>query len=191
MKRFISLLILLSVMAMLSACSSKTSLELIDKEVKIYRDKERTGSMILKTGEEAGQEVIPATLSYSFSIKNVGSKKVGEANEDEDLMVRIEPNEKLLTVSKEVMGFNIFSPEEYSIERAGLRYEHSFRSVLEPNSVGQYFFKYTLGYVEETEEVFAPSKEQLGKLKENAFEATLVVLVGNEEIARFHLSKKE
>ena len=190
LKRFIVLLTLISVIAILSACSSKTSLELTDKEVDIVNDKERLGSMILQIGEKAGQEVVPISLYYTFSIKNEGSKKVGD--EAENLMVKIEPNEKLLSVSKEVMGFNIFSPTEFLDKGVGLGYGHSFNGVLEPNTEGQYILHYNLGINEETTEAFlAPSKEQLDKLKENALEATLIVLLGNEEIARFDLSKKE
>jgi hypothetical protein len=188
LKRFIVLLTLLSVIAILSACSSKSSLELTDKEVEIIHDKERLFSMTLQAGEKAGQEVTPVTLYYSFSLKNEGSKKVGD--EVENFNVKIEPNEKLLAVSKEVMGFNIFSPEEYIDKGVGVGTGHSFTGILEPNTEGQYIFEYYLGVNEKTEEFFpAPSKEQLNKLKENAFEATLIVLVGNEELTRFDLSR--
>lgn len=188
MKRFIVLLSLISVIAILSACSSKTSLELTDKEVDIINDKDKTGSMILQQGEKAGKEVVPTALYYTFTIKNEGSKKIGDTTEP--LIVKIEPNEKLLTVSKEVMGFNIFNPKEY--DNSGLGYGTSYGSILEPNTEGQYILHYDLGINEETTEaLLVPSKEQLEKLKNNALEATLIVLLGNKEITRFDLSKTE
>ena len=188
MKRFIVLLTFVSVIAVISACSTKQSLELIDTEVDIINDKERTGSVIVQEDEKAEQEFVLTSLYYTFSIKNEGNKKIG--NTKEGLSVKIEPNEKLLTVSNEVMGFNIFNPKEYN--DSGLGYGHSFNGVLEPNDEGQYILYYELGINEESTEVpLAPSKEQLDKLKTNALEATLIVTLGNEEIARFDLSKKE
>ena len=189
MNRFIVLLTFILVLAVLSACSTKTSLELIETEVDIINDKERTGSMTLQQGEKAGQEVVATSLSYTFSIKNEGNKKNG--NTTEGLKARIEPNEKLLTVSNEVMGFNIYNPTEY--DNSGLGYGQYFNGVIKPNIEGQYVLFYDLGINEETTEALLapPSKEQLDKLKTNALEATLIVSFGNEEIARFDLSKKE
>lgn len=193
LKRFIVLLISILVIAVLNACSSKTSLDLTDKEVSIIKDKEKTGSMTLQQGEQAGKEVVATSLYYTFSIKNKGSKKIGRAipsKPSEALKVKIEPNKKLLTVSKEVMGFNIFNPTDYN--NSGLGYGHSFDGVIEPNSEGKFIVYYELGINEETKEVFhTPPKEQLEKLRDNALDATLIVLSGNEEIARFDLSKKE
>ena len=193
LKRFIVLLISILVIAVLNACSSKTSLDLTDKEVSIIKDKEKTGAMTLQQGKQAGKEVVATSLYYTFSIKNKGSKKIGRAipsEPSEALKVKIEPNKKLLTVSKEVMGFNIFNPTEYN--NSGLGYGHSFVGVIEPNSEGKFIIYYELGINEETKEVFhTPPKEQLEKLRDNALDATLIVLSGNEEIARFDLSKKE
>lgn len=187
MKRFIVLLTLISVIAILSACSSKTSLELTNKEVNIINDKER-GAWVLQQGEKAGQEVVPTELYYTFTIKNVGSKKIG--SEVENLMVKLEPNEKLLTVSKEVMGFNIFNPTEHN--GTGLGYGYSFNGTIEPNTEGEFILHYDLGIDEETTEApLTPPKEQLEKLENNALEATLIVLLNNEEITRFDLSNSE
>lgn len=188
MKRFIVLLTLISVITVLSACSTKTSLELIETEVDIINDKSRTGSLALQHGKKEEQEVVATSLYYTFSIKNEGNKKNG--NTTEGLIARIEPNEKLLSVSNEVMGFNIFNPTEY--DNSGLGYGQYFNGVIQPNIEGQYVLFYDLGINEETTEaLLAPSKEQLDKLKTNAMEATLIVSFNNEEIARFDLSKKE
>ena len=53
MKRFMALLTLISVIAILTACSSESSLELTNKKVEIIDDKERLGSMILQQGEKS------------------------------------------------------------------------------------------------------------------------------------------
>lgn len=189
MKRFIVLLTLISVIAILTACSSEPSLELTNKKVEIINDKGKTGAMILQQGEKAGKEVVPTTLYYTFTIKNEGSKKIGDTTKP--FTVKIEPNEKLLTVSKEVMGFNIFNPKEY--DNSGLGYgSSSGGGILEPNTEGQFILHYNLGVDEETTEALpVPSKEQLEKLRNHALDATLIVLLDNEEIARFDLNKKE
>ena len=188
MKRFIVLLTLISGIAILTACSSKPSLELTNKEVEITNDKGRLGSMILQQGEKAGTEAVPTSLYYTFSIKNVGSKKIGDY--EENLTVKIEPNETLVTVSEEVMGFNIFNPDGYN--ETGLGYGHTFNGILGPNDEGKFTLHYNLGIdIETTEALFVPSKEQLEKLEENALEATLIVMLGDEEIARYDLSEKE
>ncbi|MBY0121575.1 hypothetical protein [Bacillus sp. S/N-304-OC-R1] len=188
MKRFIAILTLISVIAILTACSSESSLELTNKKVEITNDKGRLGSMILQQGEKAGTEAVPTALYYTFSIKNVGSKKIGD--EVESLKLKIEPSEKLATVSEEVMGFNIFNPEGYN--ETGLGYGHTFSSILGPNEEGEFTLHYDLGIdVETTEALFVPTKEQLEKLEDNALEANLIVMLGDEEIARFDLSEKE
>ncbi|OCA92609.1 hypothetical protein [Pseudobacillus wudalianchiensis] len=188
MKRFIVLLTLISVIAILTACSSEPSLKLTNKKVDIINDKGKTGAMILQQGEKAGKEVVPTTLYYTFTIKNEGSKKLGDTTNL--FTVKIQPNEKLLTVSKEVMGFNIFNPKEY--DNSGLGYGSSYVGILEPNTEGQFILHYDLGVDEETTEaLLVPSKQQLEKLRNHALEATLIVLLDNEEIARFDLNKKE
>lgn len=188
LKKFIALLTLISVIAVLSACSTKSTLELIETKVDIINDKDITGSMTLQEGEKAGQEVVPTSLYYSFTIMNKRNKENGDTTEG--ITARIEPNNKLLTVSNEVMGFNIFNPTEYN--NSGLGYGQYFNGVIRPNIDGQYVLIYELGINEETTEApLAPSKEQLDKLKTNALDATLIVSFANEEIARFDLSKKE
>ena len=185
MKRFIVLLTFISVIAVLSACSSQPSLELTNKKVEITNSK---SSMILQEGEKEGTEVVPKSLSYAFSIKNVGKKKIGDIAEP--LIVKIEPNEKLVTAFEEVMGFNLFDSEGY--KETGLGYGHSFDSIIEPNAEGEFSLHYDLGVdVETNEALFVPSTEGLEMLKDNAFEATIIVLVGDKAIARFDLSEKE
>ncbi|RKQ14103.1 hypothetical protein D8M03_14660 [Lysinibacillus endophyticus] len=188
LKRLFVLLTLISVIAILTACSSEPSLELTNKKVEIINDKERLGYMTLQQGEKAGQDVAPTKLFYTFSIKNTGSKIIGK--DVELLTLKIEPSQELVTVSEEVMGFNIFNPEGYN--ETGLGYGHTFDSILGPNVEGNYTLHYDLGIdIETTEALFVPSKEQLEKLQKHALEATLIVMLGEEELVRFDLSEKE
>lgn len=171
MKKYIALLTIISVIVILSACSSKTSLELKDTKVEFINDKEKTA---------AGKEVVTTSLFYTFTIKNEVSKEL--VDNPIPFAFKIEPNEKLLTVSKEITGFNIFNPQKFDNISAG--YNLSFAGFLEPNTEEQVILHFHLGLP-------VPSKEQLEKLKNNALDATLIVSSDNEEIARFDLNKKE
>lgn len=186
MKRIFVLFSLLVVIGILSACSSEISIGITDKKVDITTDKDKTGSMILQQGEKSGKEVVPTTLSYTFTIKNEGRKKIGEVTKP--VTIKIEPNEKLVAASKEVMGFNIFNEKEYN--NSGLGYEISSGLILVSNEEGHFTLRYDLGIDEKTTEaLLVPSKEKLEMLKSHALEATAIVLLGNEEVARFDLNK--
>lgn len=153
-------------------------------------DKNETGSTILQEGENAGKEVIPTSLYYTFVIKNVGNKKVGEVSKGVGLKVRIEPAEKLVTASNEVMGFNIFEPADY--DGSGLGFGYSYTAVIEEKETGEFTTYYDLGVEVKTEEVLpVPLVDKIEHLKENALETTLIVSLGKEEITRFDLSKKK
>ena len=61
--------------------------------------------------------------------------------------------------------------------------------VIEPNQEGEYTFDFELGALEENPEIrMAPSSDQLDKLKNSAMDATLIVSVEDEVIARFDLN---
>ncbi|WP_139891626.1 hypothetical protein [Bacillus sp. D386] len=190
MKRFSLLFTFLFVfISIFSACSTNTRLELVSAEAEIVNDKNKTGSTILQEGENAGKEVVPTALYYTFVIKNVGNKKIGDISKGVGLEARIEPDEKLVTASNEVMGFNIFEPADY--EGSGLGFGYSYTAIIEEKETGEFTIYYDLGVEEKTEEVLpVPSVDKLEHLKDNALEATLIVSLGKEEIIRFDLSKK-
>lgn len=176
-------------MTVLCACTEKSALKLSDVQVDIIKDKEKTGSQLLQQGEKEGQEVVSTSLYYTFVIKNEGKKTLGKISKTKNLTVKLEPNKKLVAVSKEVRGFNIFNPKEYN--ESGLGYGSSFVGVLKPSDEGKYILYYELGISEETKEVLlVPSKEKIEKLKNNALDATLIVFLDNKEITRFDLSQK-
>ncbi|QGS68746.1 hypothetical protein CV093_10465 [Oceanobacillus sp. 143] len=53
----------------LSACSSQPSLELVDANVDIVKDKSLLWSIGITEGERKGEELIPTALFYEFTIK--------------------------------------------------------------------------------------------------------------------------
>lgn len=182
------------ILLLLSGCSSKPSLELVSASVEIRDD--RSGGIGITSGEKEGEVITPISLSYNFVLKNTSKKTLGKAEKpnkqtfeyDDGIKVLIEPHKKMVEVSKEVMGFNLFS-EERPEEVLGLGVGKGGTPVLEPNQEGEYNFDIDLGALEENPAIrVAPSSEQLDKLKRNAMDATLIVTIEDEEIARFDLS---
>ncbi|MGE7921408.1 hypothetical protein ACQKM9_21095 [Viridibacillus sp. NPDC093762] len=182
-----------TVLLLLPGCSSKPSLDLVGSTVEIRNDE----GIGITSGENKGEIIVPIALSYDFVLKNTGEKTLGgikKLNEqkyeyDDGIKVYIEPNEKLKAVSEEVMGINIY--EEDKEGNLGMGGKTSF-PVLEPNQDGKYTLDFILGALEENPDIkLAPSSEQLEKLKEQAMDATLIVSVEGEEIARFDLSNSD
>lgn len=184
-----------TVLFLLSGCSSKpSSLDLVNSTVEFRNDEERLGGIGITSGEKKGEIIVPIALSYDFVLKNTGEKTLGKAKKlneqkfeyDDGIKVYIEPNEKLKAVSEEVMGSNIYDEEgNLGIGKTNL-------PVLELNKEGKYTLDFILGALEENPDIIlAPSSEQLEKLKEYAMDATLIVSVEGEEIARFDLSNSD
>jgi hypothetical protein len=179
----------ISLLTLLTACSSKPSLELVNTNVDIINDKDKLGAIGITEGDKKGQELVPTALYYEFTIKNNGNKKIGDIG-DKGLEIQIKPNDNLVASSKEIMGFNIFNPSEY--EASGMGHGHTFTSIIEPDQKEKYTLHYDLGVSEENPQApfLVPSKEQLKKLNDNALDATLIVLLDDKEIARFDLKNK-
>ncbi|MGE8081613.1 hypothetical protein [Peribacillus loiseleuriae] len=184
-----------TVLLLLSGCSSKPSLDLVSATVEIRNDEGRLGGIGITSGEKKGEIIVPIALSYDFVLKNTGGKTIGGMEKlnsetyeyDDGIKVYIEPNENLQAVTKEVMGFNIYNEKERKLAYLGIGETSS--PVIEPNQEGKYTFDFDLGALEKNPEIrLAPSSEQLEKLKEHAMDATLIVSVEGEEIARFDLS---
>lgn len=177
------LLSIFAVLLLLSGCSIKPSLELISSSAEINDD----GSIHINDGEKESKYVDCTQLSYHFVLKNTSIKTIGktknEAYEDK-VNVVIEPNKGLQAVSEEVLGSNLFT--EGGISGWG----STSSPVIKPNQEGEYTFDFNLGALEKNPAIsLAPSQEQLGKLLESSMDATLVVYIGDKEIARFDLSK--
>ncbi|MGG2095240.1 hypothetical protein AB1283_22135 [Bacillus sp. S13(2024)] len=189
MKRFIMLLGFISLLTLLTACSSKPSLELVNAKVDIVTDKNKVGAIGITEGDKKGQELVPTALYYEFKIKNNGKQKIGGFG-DKGLQVKIESNDKLVNTSKEIVGFNIFDPSAY--EGSGVGFGSSFGGEIKPGKSGEYILTFDLGVSEENSQVplRVPAKEALKKLENNALDASLLVTLDGKEIARFDLNKK-
>lgn len=191
MKRYIVYLSLITLFAILSGCSSKTSLELVNSSVDIVNEKSKTGSIIITEGDKKGQELVPTALYYEFTIKNAGNKSIGGMEKDKGLQLKIVPNIKLETISKEIVGFNIFNPSSYV--NSGVGHGSSITPILKAGQEGKFVLYYKLGVSEEDPQVplMVPSAEKLKNLEANALDATLILLSEDNEIVRFDLNKEK
>ncbi|TMU87255.1 hypothetical protein FGG79_03755 [Bacillus sp. BHET2] len=188
--------VIFTILILLSGCSGKQPLELVRSSVEISDD--RSGGIGITSGEKEGEYIQPITLSYQFVLKNIGEEILGgneklnnETFEYEDgIKVYIEPNEKLREISKDVMGFNIYSESERKEAKMGSGKQSI--PILQPNQEGEYYLDFDLGASEENPEIrLAPPQEQLDRLMTYAQEASLVIYIENEEIARFDLSQNK
>lgn len=155
---------------------------------------DKVGEIGITSGEKEGELIKPISLSYEFVLRNSGKNTLGgiakpnnETYEfDDGIKLVLEPNEKLTTVIKEIAGFNIYNEEGREEARLGLG--KTSTPVLEPNQEGKYTLDFVLGAIEENPEIrIAPPQEQLDELIKNAMEATLVIYIEEEEIARFDI----
>lgn len=178
----------------LTGCSEKSSLELISSKVDIRDD--RAGEIGVTSGEMKGEHVKIISLSYDFVLNNNGTKTIGGTEKfnnetysyDDGIKLIIEPNQNLIDVIEEIIGFNIFNEE--GRERAYLGFGKSGPSILEPTQEGEYTFDFDLGAIKEIPDMrTAPTQEQLDEINKNAKEVTLAIYAEEEEIARFDLSK--
>lgn len=190
MKRFIIFVGVILLFTLFSACSSQPLLQLINSNVSIVNDKSKLGSIVITEGDKKGQELVPTALYYEFTIKNAGNKSIGSLEKGKDLQIKIVPNNKLETTSKEVVGFNIFNPSSYV--GTGVGYGYSFNSILKAGQEGRFILNYDLGVSEKDPQVplMIPSSEKLKKLQDDALDASLVVMLEGTEVARFALIKK-
>ena len=188
MRKFLFVISIFVALFFLSACSSQPSLELVDAKVDIVKNKGLLGSIGITEGERKGEELIPTALYYKFTIKNTDHKSIG-APGDKGIELKIEPKEKLKSVSEDVVGFNIYNPEDY--DSSGVGFGQTYIRVLKSDQKGEYTLHYDLGVSEANSQVplLVPSKEKLDELEKHSFNAFLVVTIDNQEIARFDLDE--
>lgn len=176
-------------MTFLTSCSNKASLELISSSATISNDKSIAGSIGITEGEKKGQELVPTVLYYQFTIKNTGWRKIGGIG-NKGLAVKIEPHDKLKATSEDIIGFNIFNPDDYM--NSGLGFGYSYDTMIKSGKEGNFTLTYSLGVSEESPNVklITPSDELLAEIKNQALDASLIVTCDGKEIARFDLSKE-
>ena len=189
MKKCLSFLILFFIIFLLAACSKNVSLELADMNVKIVKDKKLLGSTVITEGERKGEELIPTALYYEFTIKNTGNNILGTAEANKGIELKIEPKDQLKSASKDIMGFNIYIPEEYDASGLGFGETHTSIPSSDQEVKGTLYYK--LGVSEDVPDValHVPPKEKVDELKGYALDAYLIITKENKEIARFDLDK--
>ncbi|MEI3605745.1 hypothetical protein SPD48_08570 [Pseudogracilibacillus sp. SE30717A] len=187
MKQKYLIIIFIFFLFILTACSSETSVELIETKVEIIKDKEKTGAIEILDGDFKGQEFVPTVLHYEFTIKNIGNKKIDNI-ESENLIITIQPHDSLIAVSEKILGINIYNSSHY--KNTGLGFGTSYATSLEPDQEETFAVYFDLGISEKTSEVslLVPSRDELKELIEHALEATLVIELDEEEIARFDIN---
>lgn len=111
--------------------------------------------------------------------------------ENKYLRAKIVPNNKLETTSKETVGFNIFNPSSYV--NSGVGHGSSIPPIFKAGQEEKLVIHYDLGVSEKDPQVplMVPSAEKLKNLKDNAFDAILILMLGDNEIARFALNKEK
>jgi len=188
------LLIILVVTILLTGCLGTPSIELISSSAEIRDDRSR--GIGIMSGERKGEVIYTTSLSYDFVLKNTGNRVLGGVKRpnkttfgfDDGIKASIEPNEKLLAIVKEVMGCNIFEEEDRMQNHLGIGTAST--PVLAPGMESKFTFDFVLGATEENPEIrLVPSQEQLDKLERNSMEATLVIHIEDNEIARFDLAQ--
>lgn len=173
---------LVIILLLLSACSSKPTLELVKSTVEI---KEVSYVGFFSNGEVAK---LPYIMSYNFRLENTGQNMVGglgklmDSNSEEGLKVTLEPSEKLIALSNEIFGVNVF-------EDGGRKFGsgETIVPILVPHQHSDFTIDFVLMEISENAEIKVPTFEQAEKLKSAAMDATLVVAMKNKEIGRFDL----
>lgn len=169
----------------LTHINNNVDLDLISSNITIEDEK----SIICEEGDNKGQELVTKVLCYEFTIKNIGSRKVGRIPNADDLHIQLVPNEKLKGVSQEIFGVNLFDHDSFS--NIGLGYGQSVdHSFLNHNEECKITLSFDLG-VSEGDTVgtpVAPSADQLEKLQNYASEADLIIMYKDKEIAHFDLN---
>lgn len=65
---------IITVLILLSGCSSKPSVDLVSSTVDFSNDEGRLGGIGITSGERESEIIVPIALSYDFVLKNTGKK---------------------------------------------------------------------------------------------------------------------
>lgn len=188
MKGFITFIGVILLFNLFSGCSSKPALQLINSTVSITSDRDKVGAIGITGVDKKEKEIVLTSLYYEFTIKNTSNKRLGEGVGNKGLQIKFEPSKKLETLSKEIVGFNIFNSSSGGIS---VGQGKSLPTVLRTGEEGEFILYYGLGVSEEHPQLpyKVPSTDKLKELQENALDASLIVLLEGREVARFDLKK--
>jgi len=170
----------------LTHINTSVDLDLISSNITIKDEK----SITYEEDDNKGQELVAKVLCYDFTVKNIGSRKVGRITNADDLHIQIVPNEKLKEVFREIFGIDVFDYD--SLSNTGLSYgqsvEHDF---LNNNEECKITFSFDLGVSEggSPGTPTAPPADKLEKLQKYASEAALIIIYKDTEIAHFNLNE--
>jgi len=169
MKKLLLSVLLLS---LFSGCSNEPpSIELVKDHVELVPDDKNY------------------SLKYSFVLRNTGSKSVGSRKEENSIDIKIVPDEELKRTSEDVFDKNIY--DEIYLQNGAFVGTPTSKQLtwnLPPNKESEYSISYYLGPYEAHEKRRVPrSQKQIEQLEKYARKATLVVLVKDQEVARFEL----
>jgi hypothetical protein len=167
------------ILFLISGCSNNTSFELLKSSVEVGDG----GAIGVLDGEKTVRTLEFKNLTYNFVIKNTGNRPIGGMTTDTMINAKIVPKRELIELSEAIMGINLFDDEQ--------RVGEGGTPILEPNEEGKFSFSFSLGAKENYQENMrvAPSQELIDKIKENAFNATLHLFVGDKEVASYDLTK--
>lgn len=170
MKRFI-VLFLISVF-LLSGCAHKPPVELVDASAQI---------LMVDSVEKPGEK--QTALLYKFFLKNPQRKKIGDALSQ--IKVQIKPDKEFLSTLDQTVGLNIFDP----FARVARGYQGP--AEIPSDKQGEYRLDYILDSIKRTDSPGLISLDQkaLNMIEQNAMNATLIVTMGDKEIAQFDLHK--
>jgi hypothetical protein len=178
MKRFIAVGFVVILIVTLSACTSQPTIELLDSKVSIVSDENIVGATIVN-----GEKIITTALYYEFTVKNNGKSKI------EDMYYEIVPDDNLVTILTDIVGFNVFDPDGYM--ESGCGYGMRVAPMLKSSEEGNVSLYYDLGVSEENPDIplVVPSEENLELLINDAYDAYMIVYSEDTEIARFVLKQ--
>jgi hypothetical protein len=166
----------------LTSCTTKPTVELIQASAEIVTDKSISGQTGIMDGNKVLKYVTPTVLSYKFTVKNTSNQKIGDSHNP--VKFKLEPSEEFISVLNQTIGSNV-------MDLTKMNGGYKADGEIYPNGTGQYTIFYELGtkeHIRSYQQIpLLPAPEKLELLNNKRFDVTLIISVGEEEIARFDL----
>ncbi|WP_312111225.1 hypothetical protein [Brevibacillus reuszeri] len=182
MKRLFLFSLIMVMSFMTAACTSKPTVELVHVSAEIVTDKSLSGQTGIMDGNKVMKYVTPTVLSYKILVKNTSNQKIGDSKKP--VRFKLAPSDDLISVVTETVGSNVLDFEKMN---GGYTGDGEILS----NGTAEYSLFYELGTDEDLGSYqqipLLPSKEKMDELQNKKFDAVLILIVGEEEIAHFDL----